>query len=355
MRLGRYLLHESRLSVSMPRRLVRHRGHVWAVPDLPPLDSESFLECLEREVTSATAHTTAAPVTAIVSITGRCPHRCPYCYVDAARRAAPEPTVDLLEATIEGLAAAGVFTFHLSGGEPALRADELVVLLRRCARHDRHFWLLTTGTGLKAGQLGRLAGAGLAGVMVSMDSDDLAHVNHVKGSDDAWTDAASALRQAREAGLLVAVNAVMGRPLLGEGAFFGFMETLGGLGASFVNCYAPRVQGQTLPPELAPFSVEEHRTLDRLCRLCNASTALLPLAYTPDLWEAVRGCQGGRSFLYVDPAGDVRRCPFLQRVYGNIRDGEMFRIIDKMQNDPDRETCEGHRMLTAALGEGRRR
>ncbi|MBU1243590.1 radical SAM protein [Myxococcota bacterium] len=354
-RLWRYWLRESRLSASMPGRLVRHRGHVWAVPDLPPLDTVAFLECMEREVASATGHGTPAPVTAIVSITGRCPHHCPYCYVDAARREAVEPTVDLLESTIAGLATAGVFTFHFSGGEPALRADDLVALLGRCVRPERHFWMLTTGTGLEAGHLARLAGAGLSGVMVSMDSHDLAHVNRVKGGDTAWDTAACTMRQAREAGLLVAVNAVIGRPLLEEAAFYGFIETVGGLGASFVNCYAPRVQDQSLPPELAPFSIAEHRTLDRLCHRCNASSVPGPLAYTPDLWEAVRGCQGGRSFLYVDPAGDVRRCPFLQRAYGNIRDGNIANIIDKMQQDPDAEVCAGHRMLTEALGTGRRR
>lgn len=353
--LGRALLKDGLLSASMPRRLVRHRGHVWAVPDLPPLDSDAFLECLERDLGAGPATGHSAPVTAILSITGRCPHHCPYCYVDAARREAVEPTVDLLEATIAELATAGVFTFHFSGGEPALRTDDLVALLGRCVRPGRHFWMLTTGTGLEAGHLARLAGAGLSGVMVSMDSHDLAHVNRVKGGDDAWSTAARTMREARKAGLLVAVNAVIGRPLLEEAAFFGFIETVGGLGASFVNCYAPRVQDQSLPPELAPFSVAEHRALDRLCRRCNASSDPGPLAYTPDLWEAIRGCQGGRSFLYVDPAGEVRRCPFLQRAYGNIREGNIAKIIDKMQQDPDAEVCAGHRMLTEALRTGRRR
>lgn len=362
LRLGRYWLRESRLSASMPGRLVRHHGHVWAVPDLPPLDTDAFLECLEREVTRAPDHagrTTGlaapAPVTAIVSLTGRCPHHCPYCYVDAAKRESAEPSVDLLEAAITALAAAGVFTFHFSGGEPALRADDLVTLLDRCVRPELNFWMLTTGSGLAVGHLARLAEAGLTGVMVSMDSDDLTHVNRVKGGDNAFDTAARTMHDAREAGLLVAVNAVIGRPLLAEAAFFDFIDTVGRLGASFVNCYAPRLQSEALPPELLPFTVAEYRTLDRLTRHCNASAHPRPLAFTPDLWEAVHGCQGGRSFLYIDPAGDVRRCPFLRRAYGNIRDGNMSIIIDKMQKDPNAEVCAGHRMLTDAVRNGVRR
>jgi len=347
--LGRYLLRESSLFSAMPRRLVRHRGHVWAVPDLPPLDTEAFLDCLEREVSCAAGHSRPRPVTAIISLTGRCPHHCAYCYVDAALREAPEPSVDLLADTVTELAGLGVFTFHLSGGEPALRSDDVLTLLGRIRRTGLRFWMLSTGTGLDFDRLSALARAGLSGVMISLDSPDLAHVNRLKGSEHAFDAAVAAMRDARRAGLLVAVNAVMSRPLLGEAAFFRFIETVGGHGASFVNCYAPRRQTEPLPEELMPFSLDEYRRLDRLTRRCNASGAGLPLAFTPDLWEAVRGCQGGAGFLYIDPAGQVRRCPFLSRSYGNIRDGSLALILDRMLADPHREVCEGNRLLTEAL------
>ncbi len=353
--LGRYLLRESSLFSAMPRRLVRHRGHIWAVPDLPPLDTDAFLDCLEREVSCAAGHSRPRPVTAIISLTGRCPHHCAYCYVDAALREAPEPSVDLLADTITELVGLGVYTFHLSGGEPALRSGDVLTLLGRVRRSGLRFWMLSTGTGLDFERLSALARAGLSGVMISLDSHDLVHVNRLKGRDDAFNTAVAAMRDARRAGLLVAVNAVIGRPLLGEAAFLRFMETVGGLGASFVNCYAPRRQSAPLPPELKPFSIAEYRLLDRLTRRCNASGAGLPLAFTPDLWEAVRGCQGGAGFLYIDPAGQVRRCPFLSRSYGNIRDGSLALMLDRMQADPDREVCEGNRILTEALATRKRR
>ena len=158
-----------------------------------------------------------------------------------------------------------------------------------------------------------------------------------------------AISDARRAGLLVAVNTVVARPLLEEAAFLRFLDDLAGHGASFVNCYPPRAQAVPLPDELAPFTVEEHLRLHRLTRRVNLSSRPLPLAYTPDVWEAFRGCQGGRSFLYVDPAGDVRRCPFLSRSYGRIQDGDLAGILTAMRADPAPEVCAGHRLLTDAL------
>ena len=351
-RIGRYLLRKSSLTASMPLRLVRHQGHTWAVPDLPPLDGDAFLDSLVREITCAVDGTTQKPVTAIVSLTGRCPHHCAYCYVDPVTREAEEPPVDLLTETVLALAELGVFTFHFSGGEPALRTEDLVDLLRRVGHPDLCFWMLTTGSGLDAAKLDHLAHAGLTGVMISLDSHDLTHVNRLKGSPDAFHTAAQTMRGARQAGLLVAVNAVMNRLLLREEAFSKFIDTAGELGASFVNCYAPRPQAEALPPELAPFTVDEYRQLDRLTRRCNASGRHRPLAYTPDLWEAIRGCQGGRGFLYIDPAGEVRRCPFLRKSYGNIREGRLGAILARMQADPAPEVCAGNRMLTDALRTG---
>jgi len=332
-----------------PGRLVRHGGHVWAVPDLPPLDTASFLDCL----TSGLGGFEKGPVTAILSLTARCPHRCPYCYVRRPGPDAPEPSVALLARTVEGLAALGVRTIHLSGGEPALRCDDVAGLLARCRGLGLRFWMLTTGAGLSPERLRTLAAAGLDGVMIGLDHDDPAVADGLKGTREAHATALRALGDARRAGLLAAVNTVVSRSLLDGDAFLRFIDFLGGHGATFVNCYAPRPQGAELPSGLAPFTVEEHLRLHRLARRLSAGSGPRPLVYTPDVWEALRGCQGGRSFLYVDPAGDVRRCPFLGRSYGRIQDGDLAGILARMRADPEPETCAGHLLLAGALRRGR--
>ena len=291
----------------------------------------------------------AGPVTAILSLTARCPHRCPYCYVRQPPADTPEPSVALLARTVKDLADLGVRTFHLSGGEPALRSGDIAELLTQCRGRDLRFWLLTTGAGLTPERLRTLAAAGLDGVMIGLDHEDPAVTDGIKGTANAHATALRALGDARRVGLLAAVNAVISRPLLEQAAFFRFIDALGGHGAAFVNCYAPRPQGAELPPGLEPFTVEEHLRLHRLARRMSVGAGRGPLVYTPDVWEALRGCQGGRSFLYVDPAGDVRRCPFLSQSYGRIQDGDLAAILARLRADPDPETCAGHRLLSAAL------
>lgn len=348
--LARHLFREAGIPGALPLRLVRHGAGVWAVPDLPPLTSEAFLDCLIAGLDGYPR----GPVTAILSLTARCPHHCPYCYVRPPGDGQDEPSVDLLASTVEGLFALGVRTFHLSGGEPALRCEDVLELVGRFQGRPLHFWLLTTGVGLDGGRLRALAGAGLSGLMVGLDADDASPAGRIKKTPGAHAAAVRALSGAREVGLLVAVNTVMTRPLLEETAFLRFLDELGHHGASFVNCYPPRTQGVLRPEELEPFTVEDQLRLHHLARRVNLSSRPRPLVYTPDVWEAYRGCQGGRSFLYVDPAGEVRRCPFLARSYGRIQDGDVAGILAAMRADPDPEVCDGHRQLVAALRARRR-
>jgi len=343
--LVRHLLREARFPGALPLRLVRHGAGVWVVPDLPPMDSEAFLDCLIAGLDGYPR----GPVTSILSLTARCPHRCPYCYVRQPPAGLEEPSVDLLASTVEALAALGVRTFHLSGGEPALRCPDVLDLVSRFQGRDLHFWMLTSGAGLTADALRDLAGAGLSGLMVGMDAENDSPADRIKRTPGARATAVRALSGAREAGLLTAVNTVMTRSLLDETAFFAYLDELGRLGVRFVNCYPPRTQGVLRPEELEPFTVEDQLRLHRLARRVNLSTRPRPLVYTPDVWEAHRGCQGGRSFLYVDPAGEVRRCPFLARSYGRIQDGDVAGVLAAMRADPEPEVCAGHRMLVDAL------
>ncbi len=337
------------LQFPLPSRLVRHDHRPWILPDLPPMDSSVFLECLERELSGSIRQMPVMPVTAILSVTASCPHSCPYCYVAPVPEGFAGLSVEELVQAVEELSRAQVRTFHFSGGEPALRWQDLVQVMNTCAASDRFFWMLTTGHGLCADSLEKLARAGLTGIMVSLDSFDPEAIRRIKGDPAVLETAVNVLVQARSAGLLTAINAVTSRSLLHKESFFRFIRRAGELGVSFVNFYAPRRIRKDLPGEIAPFGVDEYLQLHSLARRCNASRKPWPLAYTPDVWEAVRGCQGGRSFVYVDPQGQLCRCPFLKKQYGDVRQGNLAQVIRRMQQDPEAEVCEGNRLLTAGL------
>ncbi|MBU1240417.1 radical SAM protein [Myxococcota bacterium] len=338
-----------------PARFVEHKGEYWVVPDLPPLGSAQLLEYLLDDVVAVNTGARGNLMVGILSVASTCPHHCAYCYAHAGATESELPLPRLLETT-GALLDAGVVTVHLSGGEPATRLPAVKEILRRFGERGR-FWLLTTGYSMAPEDFQELAALGLTGVMVSMDSQSASHVEHVKGVPDAFEDAIAACRGAKDAGLLLAINSVVTRELLQEKEFRGFLTFTGLLGAAFVNCYPPKT-----PPGLRgaessaldenpPFTVWEFERLNALCVASRGSRrwAKLPLAYTPDVWEAGRGCVGGEHLLYVDIDGDVRPCPFLTHSFGNITTDTLETIFTNVRENPHHERCGTNRLLTEHL------
>ena len=66
-----------------------------------------------------------------------------------------------------------------------------------------------------------------------------------------------------------------------------------------------------------------------------------PIAYSAVVWERRRGCSAGQQFLYVDPRGDVRPCPFLKLPAGNIVDTPIEEVIDAMRAVGEQGGCYG--------------
>ncbi len=70
-----------------------------------------------------------------------------------------------------------------------------------------------------------------------------------------------------------------------------------------------------------------------------------PLAYFPDAWEALRGCVGGREFVYVDPRSQFLACPFLSEAAGSVDDEPVADLLGRLRERRPPAGCSVARQL----------
>lgn len=340
----RYLRDNRNLFAGAGSHLVAltDRGEIYAASALPPITTRRFVDYVLEEVEAFNRKLPAPLVFALLSVSSRCPFRCPHCYAAGELQAQGEAlTLDHLEQAIRDLDAWKVPSIFFTGGEPLMRRDELPSLLERVAALDLSFWLVTTGWGADATLLRRLASLGLRGVVVSLDSADLEAAARSKGHAEALPTAIAAIRAAQEAGLIVSVDCMVpaGSPLLEEAGYQAYLDFLTRLGVHFVNFFPPHPSGGAEAHHLPALPAADVHRLEALMNASNARRGAQPLAYAAVVWEMHRGCVGGQQFIYVDPQGGVRACPFLRGTAGNVREQRLADILRRLRAAGEQPGC----------------
>jgi PqqA peptide cyclase len=158
-----------------------------------------------------TAANLAPPLGLLAELTHRCPLACPYCSnpLELERRSAELDTATWLRVFDEA-AALGVLQLHLSGGEPASRAD-LVALTGGAAKAGLYTNLITSGVGLERGRLEALAAAGLDHVQLSVQHVREDEADRIAGYRGAHARKRRFAREVAALGLPLTVNAVIHR------------------------------------------------------------------------------------------------------------------------------------------------
>ncbi len=343
-RLRRYLADERAIPHGGGNRYLRLRGRTFGIPALPPLDSQAFVDHLLDDMRSLHGPELAPLSLAMLCITPRCPHRCPHCYNKQDHGPEDLLSTDLLVQAMRDLAREGVHNVFLSGGEPMLRRADLPALIQ--AEPGLGVWVVSTGYGMEPGAMGALATAGLRGVMISIDGLDEAAHDAVKGREGAWGEACRAIATCRSVGLVVGVNCMVGPALLEPGKLEEFTIHMGEIGAHFVSLNSPHpVAGDD---SLEPLPVDELMRIEERAAATRRDPTWRhrPLAYSPDAWEARRGCVGGQEFVYISPTGQVMSCPFLRDGIGDIRQRPLGELMGEIRGQ--RAGCQVCRSLAAA-------
>ena len=163
-----------------------------------------------------TTGTVPKPLSMLAELTYRCNLQCPYCYnpldLQSYRTELP---LDVWRRVVGEAADLGVLQVHYSGGEPTLRADDLVELVKTARSRDLYTNLITQGTFLSDDLIGRLEAAGLDHVQLSLQAARAGLADSIAGAA-VHEKKMDALRRVAKSTMAVTLNCVLHRANIGE-------------------------------------------------------------------------------------------------------------------------------------------
>ena len=299
-----------------------------------------------------------APLFAVWNITSRCNLACRHCYQSSEHAArADELGGEQRLAVVDKLGQGGVPMLAIAGGEPTVCPD-LLAVLRRARTYRMHTTIATNGVTMTEQLAGQIAEAGARYVEVSLDSVDPARHDAFRGVPGMWERAVRGARiVARTNGLRLGIAMCVHRGNIGE--VREMIELAIELGA---GCFAhfnfiPVGRGLKMVREdITPAQREEllgllHETMDsgrigvistapQLGRVCLTHAAGDDGRFTCShagsgsgakarlVAKYLGGCGAGRTYVCIEPNGDVTPCVYLpHRVMGNLASGELETIF----------------------------
>jgi pyrroloquinoline quinone biosynthesis protein E len=274
------------------------------------------------------------PLALLAEVTHRCPLRCPYCSNPVAlERGGTELDTETWLRVLSEAAALGVLQVHFSGGEPLARRD-LEVLVGHAAALGLYGNLITSGIGLDAARLQKLAAAGLEHVQLSLQDADAAAGDRIAGLRGAQQQKHRAAQLVREAGLPLTINAVVHRQNLERLAEI--VELALALGADRLEIAHVQYYGWALENRAA--LLPSRAQLEAATALVEAARerlkGVLTIDYVVPDYHAHRpkACMGGwgRRFLNVTPSGKVLPCHAAETlpgmIFANVADADLAAI-----------------------------
>ncbi len=286
-----------------------------------------------------------------LAVTNRCPFACWHCY-NAGRSQDDLPLEALrrLAAVLNGM---GAVMVTLTGGEPLLRDD--LEEIAGCFDPGTCLLIGTTGDGLTEERARRLFARGVFGVGISLDSDDEAEHDRLRGRKGAFHVALEGLNAARNAGLYPYVVAVARKEFLERERFLSFLRFAQRQGALEVHLLEPSLTGNLAGRKDAALPSAARRAILDFQRQVAADDSLPILSsFTYLEGSDAFGCGAGLTHLYIDGSGEVCPCNLVPCSFGNIADRPLADILGRMREHfrKPRATCAG-RVLAPHIPSGR--
>lgn len=246
------------------------------------------------------------PLFASYNVTGRCNMRCTFC--EWWKNEIPELSTKKALAALDSVCNLGVPFFDLSGGEPLLRKD-LIVLAKRVASHGCLVSMNSNGTLLTKDRIGDVANV-FDTVVVSLDGPEKIH-DKIRGVAGTYKKAVNAIRLLRANGVRTGVNSVVtpwNIEMLPK-----FIEEL----RSIVD-FAQIQPMHPYPPsaENSPSNEQIIRLQEYLLSLKQSDPGFLavPTEFIKGFEQFFKGksqkiCNAGELYIAINPQGKLLACP----------------------------------------------
>lgn len=271
------------------------------------------------------------------NVTRRCNLLCPHCYIDSTARLEQnnsELTLEEARLVIDELSYINdKLMLVLSGGEPLLRGD-IYDLVEYASSGGFIPVLGSNGILLTREVVRLLKDAGLRGVGVSIDSVKPEEHDRFRGFNGAWELSVSGLRYAQEAGIEAQIDVTLTDRNYQE--IDRFIEFGVGLGVKAINFFFLICTGRAMKTDISTNNYESalryiaSRTFTerRLMVRARCAPHIYRVLYEDgySIPPGTRGCLAGRSYMRIDPEGNVTPCPYMPVIVGNVRESSLAEI-----------------------------
>jgi MoaA/NifB/PqqE/SkfB family radical SAM enzyme len=275
------------------------------------------------------------------NVTGRCNMKCAFC--EWWKNDIPELSTKQALAAIDAVCSLGVPFFDLSGGEPLLRKD-LIVLAKRLASHGCVVSMNTNGTLLNRNRVSEIADV-FDTVVVSLDGPREVH-DRIRGVPGTYDKAIEALQLLKANGVRAGVNSVAtpwNIDILPQ-----FIEEHRGI-ADFAQVQPMHPYPPS--PENIPKTEQVSRLLDYLLNLKRVDPGFLavPTDFIKGFERFFKGkapkiCHAGELYVAINPEGKLLACPARSDlVLGDTLSGSVDAVLKKRDS-------EGWRGVSACRG-----
>jgi len=308
-------------------KFTRLNGRVVINSFLPPFPSEAF-NGLGRSIQALLMEHRAIPLSAYISVTGKCRYNCWHC--SKTRRMGADMSRGTILSAVKDLQDMGVCILGFTGGEPLLREDLADIIW---SIDDRSVSILfTSGDGVTEKRVREFRRNGLFGAAVSLDHYDSAIHDERRGVKGAFDAALKAIRIFRDNGMYTMIQLVATRDMANGGSFQRYLDLAGRLGVheirllepmptgNLVGCASKCVLNSAERDELRQLHIRTNRdrTLPKVCAFAHIEH------------QELYGCGAGFQHLYIDAQGNVCPCDFTPVSFGNIADEKLSVIWSRL-------------------------
>ncbi len=292
----------------------------------------------------------SAPITINWAITNRCNFGCDHCY--SRSDTSEELDIDEVNAILEKLAAAKVFSLNFGGGEPLLRKD-LLDAARRAADLGFTVSMNSNGYLIDGDRALRIKDAGFSKVGISIDSPRPEVHDRFRGTKRSHEKAISALAFLKQAGIETSISSVICRINIDD--VDGLIEMALSTGVSNINFHNFKCSGlgfankdvlDLSSGEWRDFYIEAIELKKTVTNLrISLEDPIISLLGEKNEETLVKGSVCGKLSLNIKSNGDITPCGFIPIVIGNICRDDLIEIWNdspvllKMRNKEPQGKC----------------
>ena len=319
-KLRRLVLGERRL-----KKIAKVNGQYYWDLYTPGCGSKAFRKYIEGEINrfKYIGSTANAYTNVFLAITKKCSLKCEHCYEWENLNKKENLQIDDLISIVQNLKEEGIGQIQFSGGEPLLRINDLLEIMKRSSS-SIEYWINTSGHKLTASNSRLLKSNGLTGAVISLDHYDKDLHNKFRGNDKSFDWAIEGIKNAQDNNIVTALSICVTKAFISEENLMKYAELARELKVSMIQILEPRAVGHYKELNVN-LEDKDLKLLEEFYLKLNYDKAYsaYPIITYHGYHQRRLGCfAGGNRSFYIDTDGDIHACPFCQQKMGSALPGQ---------------------------------